>query len=284
MSGFLEGLDAAEAQKAARRIEFAALRFANHLHAGEYSSAFKGQGIEFADVRRYETGDDARWIDWNVTARLGSPYVKRYVEEREASAYFLVDVSGSAHVGSADLKRRLCAEVCAAIGSAAARNHDKTGLILFSDRVEKVAPARKGRRHALRLAREALAHRPVGSGTDLSCALEYFARMRRRRSAAFLLSDFFAEGYESALRAVASRHRLFAVEVRDPLERSVPAGRVRWRDAESGAFRVTGAGELLDRRDRERADLFRRLGIPAARLETGRPYVEPLLRLFRRGG
>ena len=273
-----------ETLRSVRRIEFAALRFANHLHAGDYSSVFKGQGIEFADVRRYEPGDDARAIDWNVTARLGQPYIKRYVEEREAVVMLLADASGSTRVGSRELKSRLCAEVCAALALAAVKNNDKTGLILFTDRVEKHIPPRKGRRHALRIAREALTCRPTGNGTDLRPPLELFARICRRRSAAFLLSDFYADGYEAALKAAASRHRILAVEIRDPLERAIPkVGWVRWKDAESGAVKTSAQTRLTARQDRERNALFKRLRIDCARLETGRSFVEPLLSLFRRG-
>jgi uncharacterized protein (DUF58 family) len=270
-----------------RRIEMAALRLVNHLFTGEYSSVFKGQGMEFAEVRPYEPGDDIRSIDWNVTARMRQPYIKRYIEERESIMMLLVDVSGSlSHAGSKMLKSRLAAEVAAVLAFAAIQNNDKVGLILFTDRVEKYVPPRKGRRHVLRVVREILTHRPERVGTDLSAALQLFARVTRRRSTAFLLSDFHATAYEKPLRWASTRHDVVALEIHDPLEEALPAtGVMRWRDAETGKIRLTKTGIALgnaDRLEEERRALFHRMRIDRVRLSTAEPYVEPLLAFFRR--
>ncbi|MBT3270446.1 DUF58 domain-containing protein [Candidatus Poribacteria bacterium] len=273
--------------KNVRRIEMAALRLVTHLFTGEYSSVFKGQGMEFAEVRPYEPGDDIRSIDWNVTARMRQPYVKRYVEERESIMMLLVDVSGSlSRAGSRMLKSRLAAEVAAVLAFAAIQNNDKVGLILFTDRVEKYVPPRKGRRHVLRVVREILTHRPERVGTDLNAALQLFARVTKRRSTAFLLSDFHAPEYESALRWAAARHDVVALEIHDPLEEALPAaGVMRWVDAETGKLRLTRTGITLrnaDRLEEERRTLFHRMRIDRVRLSTAEPYVEPLLAFFRR--
>ena len=270
-----------------RRIEMAALRLVNHLFTGEYSSVFKGQGMEFAEVRPYEPGDDIRSIDWNVTARMRQPYVKRYIEERESIMMLLVDVSGSlSRAGSKMLKSRLAAEVAAVLAFAAIQNNDKVGLILFTDRVEKYVPPRKGRRHVLRVVREILTHQPDSVGTDLSAALQLFARVTRRRSTAFLLSDFHATAYERPLRWASARHDVVALEIHDPLEEALPtAGVMRWKDAETGKIRLTKTGIALgnaDRQEEERRSLFHRMRIDRVRLSTAEPYVEPLLAFFRR--
>lgn len=268
--------------KNVRRIEMIALRLVNHLFTGEYGSVFKGQGMEFAEVRAYEPGDDVRNIDWNVTARTGQAHIKRYVEERETVIMLLVDVSGSLQVGSQTLKSALCAEVSAVLALSAIQNNDKVGLILFTDRVEKYVPPRKGLRHVLRVIREILSHEPQSTGTNLSVALDFFARVIRRRSAAFLLSDFHATGYEKSLRIVASRHDVVALELRDPLEKSLPkAGFIRWVDAETGVVRLSRTGITLPDKRVERSQLFRRLRVDLVPLSTGESYVEPLLGFFR---
>jgi uncharacterized protein (DUF58 family) len=238
-------------------------------------------------VRPYEPGDDIRSIDWNVTARMRQPYIKRYVEERESIMMLLVDVSGSlSRAGSRMLKSRLAAEVAAVLAFAAIQNNDKVGLILFTDRVEKYVPPRKGRRHVLRVVREILTHQPERLGTDLSAALQLFARVTRRRSTAFLLSDFHATEYERPLRWASARHDVVALEIHDPLEEALPAtGVMRWRDAETGKIRLTKTGitlETADRLEEERRALFHRIRIDRVRLSTAQPYVEPLLAFFRR--
>ena len=280
-------METSDTPRRIRRLEFRTRRAVNEFAPGAYRSLFRGQGMEFAEVRPYEPGDDIRSIDWNVTARMRQPYVKRYVEERESIMMLLVDVSGSlSRAGSRMLKSRLAAEVAAVLAFAAIQNNDKVGLILFTDRVEKYVPPRKGRRHVLRVVREILTHRPERVGTDLNAALQLFARVTKRRSTAFLLSDFHAPEYESALRWAAARHDVVALEIHDPLEEALPAaGVMRWVDAETGKLRLTRTGITLrnaDRLEEERRTLFHRMRIDRVRLSTAEPYVEPLLAFFRR--
>ena len=282
-----------EVTREVRRIEITTRHLVRDIVAGEYSSAFRGRGVEFAEVREYQPGDDVRTIDWNVTARLGSAYVKRYLEERELTVVFLVDFSASGGFGSlVRTKGELGAEVAAVLALAAARNNDRVGAAFFTDRIEHhLAPA-KGRRHVLRLISELLAFQPVGVGTDLGAALEELEPTLRRRAVLFILSDFMAAGYEPVLGRLARRHDVVALQLVDPRERSLPAaGLVTMWDPETGAWRridtsdagvrayfASRAGEFdqgLERGLRERnADLLR--------LETGRSYAEPLLSFFRR--
>ena len=275
-----------------RRIEITTRHLVRDIVAGEYSSAFRGRGVEFAEVREYQPGDDVRTIDWNVTARLGSAYVKRYLEERELSVGFAVDFSGSKRFGSAvRTKGDLATEVCAVLALAAARNNDRVSALFFTDRVERMIPAGKGRRHALRLISELLSFEPAGSGTDLRSPLEYLESVLRRRSVLFVVSDFIATGYQSALGRLARKHDVIAVQLCDPRERELPdAGLVTLRDPERGTWRY-----LDTRSDRVREGFRRRMaqfdldlerglrerGADLVRLETGQNYAEPLLAFFR---
>ena len=276
-----------------RRIEITTRHLVRDIVAGEYSSAFRGRGVEFAEVREYQPGDDVRSIDWNVTARLGSAYVKRYLEERELTVGFAVDFSASKRFGSrVRTKGDLATEVCAVLALAAARNNDRVGTLFFTDRIERVIPARKGRRHALRIISELLSFEPVGSGTDLCSALEYLESVLRRRSVLFIVSDFMASGYQSALGRLARKHDVIAVQVVDARERELPeGGLVTLRDPESGAWRYVDTGsEPLRNEFRGRMagldlQLERALqerGADLVRLETAQPYAEPLLAFFRR--
>jgi uncharacterized protein (DUF58 family) len=276
-----------------RRIEITTRHLVRDIVAGEYSSAFRGRGVEFAEVREYQPGDDVRTIDWNVTARLGSAYVKRYLEERELTVMFLVDFSASGGFGSVRrTKGELGAEVAAVLALAAARSNDRIGAAFFTDRLEHyIAPA-KGRRHVLRLISELLAFEPGGTGTDLGAALTELEPMLRRRAVIFILSDFMTAGHEAVLGRLARRHDVVALQLVDPRERELPAaGLVTLWDPETNAWRridtsdsavrawfADRAAEFdgsLERGLRERnADLLR--------LETGRSYAEPLLAFFRR--
>ncbi len=275
-----------------RRIEIRARRLVANVFFGEYHSVFKGRGIEFSEVRQYQPGDDVRLIDWNVTARMGVPYVKQYIEERELTVLIAVDVSASSSFTStAVTKRELAAEVAATLAFAAVSNSDRVGLLTFSDRVEQFVPPGKSRRHVLRIIRELLYHDPQGRGTDLSAALTYLARVARRRAIVFLISDFFDQGYEQPLRAASLRHEVVALTLSDPREDSLPdVGLLELEDAE------TGARALLDTADsrvrdayaaRARAAAARRsrtlaaIGVDEIPLRTDGSYVEPLLRAFR---
>lgn len=276
-----------------RRIELQARRLVSNVFLGEYHSVFRGRGIEFSEVRQYEPGDDVRLIDWNVTARMGTPYIKKYIEERELTVMLLVDVSASAAFTSAAMtKRELAAEVAATLAFSAVANGDRVGLLAFSDRVEAFLPAAKTRRHVLRLIRELLYLRPHGRGTDIGGALAYLARVAKRRSIVFVLSDFFDAGYEAGLRAVALRHEVIALTLNDRREGDLPdVGLLEVEDAETGARTVIDTSDrraraAWARRATEQREARRRtlaaLGVEEIALATDRSYVEPLLRSFRR--
>ena len=284
---------AREILRAVRRIEIRTRRLVEDSLAGGYHSVFKGRGMEFSEVREYQFGDDVRTIDWNVTSRLGHPFVKKYVEERELTVVLVVDVSGSQRFGSAPrLKGEMTAELCALLAFSASRNNDRVGLILFTDRVEKFVPPRKGRRHVLRVIREVLYHRPQGRGTDIGGALEVLGKVVRRRAVVFLVSDFLGAGYEGPLRIANRVHDLVALSIQDAREHEIPpVGLVALEDAETGEvcvvdtlparlrdrFRAAAAARLAARRS-----LLRRLGIDAVELSTDVPYDVPLIRFFER--
>jgi len=276
-----------------RRIEITTRHLVRDIVAGEYSAAFRGRGVEFAEVREYQPGDDVRTIDWNVTARLGSAYVKRFLEERELSVLFVVDYSASGAFGTRQrTKRALAVEVCSVIALAAARSNDRVGAAFFTDRLERYVPPRKGRRQVLRVISELLAYQPAGRGTDLAASLRALEPLLRRRSVIFVVSDFLSPGWPPILGRLARRHDLIAVHVIDPRERELPdVGLVALRDAETGEWgwidtgspavqahvrtRVSGFDGELERSVREnRADLLR--------LDAGEPYGEPLIGFFRR--
>jgi uncharacterized protein (DUF58 family) len=262
------------------------------VFSGEYQSVFKGRGIEFTEVREYLPGDDIRSIDWNVTARTGHPYVKKYDEERELTIMFVVDASGSGAFGSVErFKSELAAELCALLAFSATRNNDRVGLVIFTDRIEKVVPPAKGRRHVLRVIRELLYFEPEGKGTDVPLALDYLSNVVRRHAVVFLVSDFLAEGYERPLSVANRRYDLIAITISDPRETEMPSvGLVELEDAETGERMVVDTSdrrflkrfeEELARRREKRDRAFRRLGVDSIHVSTDRPYVEPLERFFR---
>jgi len=227
-----------EILKKIRQIEIHTRKLVNDSFAGEYHSVFKGRGMEFDEVRPYMAGDEIRTIDWNVTARTGEPYVKRYVEERELTVMLLVDASGSGDFGSVNrFKRELAAELTAVLAFAATNNNDKVGLMIFSDQIELLIPPRKGRKHVLRIIRELLAFEPKGSGTDIQLALDTLNRVLKRRGILFLVSDYLAdpEGYRKALAVTNRRHDVIAIDLHDPLEMGIPdVGLLSLEDAETG--------------------------------------------------
>ena len=279
-----------------RHVEVRTRGLVDDVFGGEYHSAFKGRGIEFAEVRPYQIGDDVRTIDWNVSARTGEPHVKLFEEEREQTLVLVVDVSGSESFGSARAKRDLAAEVCAVLGFSALRNHDKVGLVLFSDRVERAVPAKRGKRHVLRLVRDLFAHEPAGRGTDIAGAIDHVLRVQRRRAIVVLVSDFLVPASRQAevarsLRVAAQKHDVAAIRLVDPREESLPAvGLLRVVDSE------TGEASLVDTSSRSVREAFAvRAGDRASRVEatlaasrvdhvtlrTDRDYVEPLSSFFR---
>lgn len=275
-----------------RHIQITAGKAVSDILAGEYHSVFKGRGMEFDEVRPYQPGDDVRTIDWNVTARTGEPHVKRYVEERELTILFVVDLSASGFFGSnGRLKQEVAAEVCGLLALSAIRNNDKAGLIAFSDTIEHFIPARKGTRHVLRLIRDILHLKPQGRGTDLNIALNYLARVRKKRAVVFVISDFRAPDFSKALRATSRRHDLIAISITDPIELRLPkAGMLRLRDNESGQVQLIDTGCRRVRRHyqgltRERraalATLFKQQAVDHIPLITGDNYVADLVRFFR---
>ncbi len=278
-----------------RRVKLIELRtrgLVNTLFSGEYQSVFKGQGMEFAEVREYAPGDEYRTIDWNVSARMGHPYVKTYTEERELTVLFAVDMSGSGQFGTRGrFKAELAAEISAVIAMSAIKNNDRVGLLLFSDRVEKFVPPKKGRRHALRLIRDLLAFRPQGRGTEISVALDYLGRILRHRAIVFLISDFLDTGYERSLKLVSRRHDVVAISVSDPRERSLPdVGYLELIDAESGRRVVLNSADryvreqfehLAGEEDARTRRLLRRLSVDQIEIQTDRSYVGPLIGFFR---
>jgi uncharacterized protein (DUF58 family) len=220
-----------------KRVRIRARRAVESLAGGKYRSIFRGSGLAFEEVREYQPGDDVRAIDWNVTARMGHPFIKRHVEEREQTVFLMLDLSGSQQTGSGPRsKREALAELAAVLALGAVRDHDRVGLILFTDRIEVCLRPSKSNRHALRLVRDILFHQPRDKGTSLRIALEFLARVQRRRAVVFLFSDFIDTGFDRALRGVARRHDCIAVRVTDPLEHELPkAGLVQFADPETGS-------------------------------------------------
>jgi uncharacterized protein (DUF58 family) len=282
-----------EVTQEVRRIEITTRHLVRDIVAGEYSSAFRGRGVEFAEVREYQPGDDVRTIDWNVTARLGNAYVKRYLEERELTVLFVIDFSASGSFGSrVRTKADLAVEVCAVLALAAARNNDRVGSLFATDRVERYLAPRKGRRHVLRAISELLAFEPAGRGTDLATALNYLEPLLRRRSVLFVVSDFLTAGFEAALARLARRHDVIAVQLLDPRERELPdVGLATLWDPEGSGWNLVDTSDAALREhfrrraqdfDRDLERTLRERGADLLRLETSNPYAEPLLAFFRR--
>jgi len=281
-----------EVLRQVKLLELQTRGLVNSLFTGEYRSVFKGQGMEFAEVREYQAGDEVRSIDWNVTARMGRPFVKRYIEERELTVMLAVDLSGSERFGTRGrFKSELASELAAVLAMSAIRNNDRVGAVLFTDRIEHVVPPRKGRRHALRLMRDLLVFEPTGSRTDLAAALEFTGKMLAHKSIIFVVSDFQAEEIEHPLKLLAQRHDVVAVPVDDPSEQSLPdIGLARFVDPETGRtldvdtsdpevraqFAASVEEELVSRRR-----LLRRLAIDEIPVHTDGSVVEPLIRFFR---
>ncbi len=280
-----------ELLSALRRIEITTNRLATDQLVGNYSSVFKGQGLAFREVRQYQPGDDVRTIDWNVSARMRETYVKVFVEEREMTVMLVVDLSASQGFGTHTMnKARLAAEVGALCAFSAIRNNDRVGLILSTDEIEKIVPPKKGQKHVMRVVREILGAEPIRKGTDLGVALETLSRVARRRSVAFLISDFFAQGHERALALAAARHDVIPLMLVDPRDEELPdVGLAAFEDFE------TGEAVLLDTASREvrthyaaemkrqrhvSLQLFRKLGLDHCVIRTDRPYVRPLRDLF----
>lgn len=284
-----------------RRIQVRTSRLVNDVMVGGYTSTFRGSGIEFDEVREFVEGDDPRMVDWNVTARTGRPHIKKFMEERELTVLFLLDASASTRFGTVAKERGprdgrrtvrdVAAEFCACLALAASRNNDKAGLIAFTDRIERYVPAKKGARHVLRLIREVLALQPAGHGSDLGEALEYAARVQRKRSIVFVVSDFLAGDFQRPLSLLARRHDVVAVRILDPVTAELPnAGLLELRDLETGATMLVDSGarrvrEAYAVRMRERAAAFvaalRRAGVDRLELAPDRSVADPIVQFFR---
>lgn len=278
--------------KKVRRIEIRTKKLVNDLFSGEYHSTFKGQGIEFEEVRQYEPGDDIRLIDWNVTARTGYPHVKKFREERELSVVLLVDASSSGQFGTRDrYKSDIAAELCALLAFSAIKNNDKVGLIIFTDKIEKFVPPQKGRAHVLRLIREILYFQPEGVKTDISMALEYFNKVIKRKSVVFLVSDFMSEDFYKPLQIANRKHDMIAVKITDPRESSFEnVGLLELEDAETGEIFVIDTASKDFRREfaaRAEEDVqalrrnFRLINLDFITVQTNQSYIVPLIGFFK---
>lgn len=281
-----------EILKKVKRIEITTRGLVNEVFSGEYHSVFRGRGMEFAEVREYQIGDDIRNIDWNVSARMGHPFIKVFDEERELTVMLLVDVSSSGNFGTAgQMKSEIAAELCAVLAFSAIKNNDKVGLMIFSNKIEKFIPPRKGKQHVLRVIREILYFKPEDAQTDLNVALEYLSKVIKRRSIVFLISDFLTENYEKSLQVANRKHDIISISIIDPREIELPnIGFIELEDAETGetimvdtsssAIRSSFFSETQQDRE-EREKFFRSIGVDNINIFTNRSYVEPITKFFR---
>lgn len=278
--------------KKVKQIEISTRAVVNDVFSGEYHSVFKGRGMEFAEVREYQPGDDVRLIDWNVSARSGKPFIKVFEEERELTVMLLVDVSSSGNFGTAmQTKREVAAELSAVLAFSAIKNNDKVGLMIFSDKIEKFIPPRKGKKHVLRVIREILFYKPQESRTDLSIGLEYLSRIIKRRSTVFLISDFLTDDFEKALHVANRKHDIIAISITDPREVTMPdVGLIELEDAETGEFALLDTGSSgvrndfyndVQRHHGKLRNLFRSIGVDHIEVLTDRSYIEPITRFFK---
>ena len=281
-----------ELLKQVRQIEIRTKGLVNQVFSGEYHSVFKGRGMEFSEVREYQFGDDVRNIDWNVSARFGHPFIKIFEEERELTVILMVDMSGSLIFGSVDkTKQQIAAEISSILAFSALKNNDKVGMILFTDKIEKFVPPRKGKKHVLRIIREVLSFEPEGKSTDIRAALEYMNNAIKKRSIVFLLSDFMDSGYEKILRIVGKRHDFIGVVLNDERENKIPPiGLVKFVDAETGEERWVDTGnpalrkrftEIRDDNIAKRKSLFLSSRLDSIEIQTGQNYIKPLVQFFR---
>jgi uncharacterized protein (DUF58 family) len=285
-------MDTKELLKQVRQIEIKTKGLVNQVFSGEYHSVFKGRGMEFSEVREYQFGDDIRNIDWNVTARFGHPFIKIFEEERELTVILMADLSGSLIFGTEDkTKQQIAAELTAILAFSALKNNDKVGLLLFTDKIEKFVPPRKGNKHVLRIIREVLSFEPEGKTTNIKAALEYLNHAIKKRSIVFLLSDFMDEGYEKILRVVGKRHDFIGIVMGDKRENEIPKmGLVKFSDAETGEERWIDTNDLKMRKHllevrqkitEQRKSLFIKSRLDSIEIQTGQNYVKPLVQFFR---
>ena len=275
-----------------RRIEITTSKLVTDFLSGQYESVFKGRGIEFDEVREYQPGDEIRTIDWNVTARMGHPYVKKYVEERQLTVMILLDASSSSSFGTTKrFKKELAAEASAVLAFSAIKHNDRVGLIIFTDRIEKFIPPKKGRSHALRVVREALYFTPKGKGTDIGMALRYLDNVVKRRAITFVISDFFAADFKKPLSIANKKHDVVAITITDPREGKLPdAGIIELVDAESDKPYMVDTSNPKIRQNYEkkahemtdaRAKLFGSVGVDHIDISTDRSYLDEFIKFFR---
>ncbi|MBN1115881.1 MAG: DUF58 domain-containing protein [Bacteroidales bacterium] len=279
--------------KKVRRIEIKTRGISQHIFAGDYHSSFKGKGMAFSEVREYQYGDDIRNIDWNVTARFNHPYVKVFEEERELTVMLLIDVSGSRNFGSGNLlKKNLITEISAVLAFSAIQNNDKIGVILFSDKIEMFIPPKKGRQHILRIIRELIEFKPQNTGTNIAEGLRYFTNIIKKRSVAFLISDFIDQDYEDAIKIASRKHDLIALKIKDEREAEIPdvglvymkdseTGKKMWLDTSSKKTREIYRG-IYEQRQKTLDEVLRKYGIDTAELDTKSDYIKPLKSLFKK--
>jgi len=288
----MPGLTTAELFRKAKKIEIASRRLVDEQLAGQYSAVFKGRGLVFSDVRPYYAGDDVRAIDWNITARMNAPHVKQFVEERDRTVNLMVDMSASGYFGSrGSTKREIAAELAAVVAFSAIKNNDRVGLYIVTDKVERYVPPKKGRRHVMRVIGEILAFEPQSRRTDLAKGLDFLAKVARRRSIVFLVSDFLGAGdWERAMRITAQRHEIVPVVVRDPLEEQLPdVGLVLLEDLETGQVVEVDTSSHARREFARRAQkaaeqrdqMLRRINLDIVEVDTNRPYVDALIAFFK---
>ncbi len=293
-------METTELIKKVRKIEIKTRGLSSQIFSGEYHSAFKGKGMAFSEVREYQPGDDIRAIDWNVTARFNSPFIKVFEEERELTVMLLVDVSASENFGTQkELKKDMMTEICAVLAFSAIQNNDKTGVILFSDKIEKFIPPKKGKSHILRIIRELIDFTPTSKGTDIELALKYFTNVIKKRSIAFLISDFIDEKLtrenkrdSEALKIANKKHDLVALRISDKREKELPdVGLIRVLDAETGKLKWINTSDPKVRdqyalssvkRDARLKEIFTRCGIDSATIGTSESYIRPLMNLFKK--
>lgn len=286
-------METSELLKKVRKIEIRSRGLSNQVFSGEYHSAFKGRGMAFSEVREYQPGDDIRTIDWNVTARLNHPYVKVFEEERELTVMLLVDVSESESFGTQQqMKQELITELCAVLAFSAIQNNDKIGVIFFSDKIEKFIPPKKGKSHILRIIRELIAFKPESTGTDIKFALRYCTNVIKKRSIAFVISDFMDDSFEDALKIANRKHDVVALRIYDKREMELPdIGLIRVKEAETGALKWVDTSDSevrkqymveAKRNELRLKDIFNRSGVDTANISTSESYVKPLMNLFKK--
>ncbi len=282
-----------ELLKQVKQIEIKTRGVVNEVFSGEYHSVFKGMGMEFSEVREYQIGDDIRSIDWNVTARFGHPFVKIFEEERELTVMLVIDMSGSLMFGSVNkTKQQVAAELSAILAFSAMKNNDKVGLILFTDKIEKFVPPKKGRSHSLRIIREVLSFKPEENTTDIKGALEYLNHTIKRKSIAFLISDFIDDGYDKIMNIVGKKHDLIGVVLKDPRESEIPrSGLIKFKDAETGNLRYVDTSskkvqqmfvETLQFHDTQRKQIFMKSRLDSINIDISESYIKPLANFFRK--